>query len=153
MNIVLVEPKIPQNTGNIARLSAATGSRLHLIEPLGFELTDKYLKRAGLDYWEWVDFTIHPSWDAFLEGERPKPESLWFFSTHATRFYTEVEYSKDDYIVFGNEVAGLEKTFHENYSDRRLKLPMENENVRSLNLANSVAIAVYEAKRQLGIKK
>ena len=149
MNIVLVEPRIPQNTGNIARLTAATNSTLHLIEPLGFDLSDKYLKRAGLDYWEFVDFKVHKSWDAFLSTESPNLNQIWIFSTHGKKEFTEVKYSTSDYLVFGNEVAGLDKSYHSAYSGQMLKIPMDNENVRSFNLANSVAIALFETKKQL----
>ena len=151
MNIVLVEPKIPQNTGNIARLTAGSGSKLHLVEPLGFDLSDKYLKRAGLDYWEFVDFTIHSSWEKFLASKKPGVEQLWFFSTHSSKVYTEAEFKENDYLVFGSETGGLSEDFHRRYPERRLKIPMENPGVRSFNLANSVAIALFEAKRQLSI--
>jgi len=152
MNVVLVEPRIPQNTGNIARLTAGTGSRLHLIEPLGFELSDKYLKRAGLDYWEFVDFSVHASWEDFCKTEAVVADDLWIYSTHATTEYSEVEYKKDSYLVFGNEVGGLDQKFHDSYVNRRVKIPMKNPSVRSFNLANSVAIGLFEAQRQIGLK-
>ena len=149
MNIVLVHPLIPQNTGNIARLTAATETDLHLIEPLGFELSDRYLKRAGLDYWAEVRLFLHANWEAFLEEKIP--ERLWLFSTRASTPFTEVNYGPDDFLVFGNESEGLPAHFHQRYADLRLRIPFENQRVRSLNLANSVAVALYEARRQLGI--
>ncbi len=148
MKIVLVHPLIPQNTGNIARLTAATGTDLHLIEPLGFELSDRYLKRAGLDYWAEVRLFVHKTWEAFLE--EAMPERLWCFSTRAPKPFTEVCYRSDDYLVFGNESEGLPAHMHQRYADFRLRIPFENQRVRSLNLSNSVAVALYEARRQLG---
>ena len=149
VNIVLVHPLIPQNTGNIARLTAATGTDLHLIEPLGFDLSDRHLKRAGLDYWPEVRLFLHQTWKAFLE--EAMPERLWFFSTRASTPFTEVCYGPDDYLVFGNESEGLPMQMHQRYADFRLRIPFENQWVRSLNLSNSVAVALYEARRQLGI--
>lgn len=151
LRIVLVEPLIPQNTGSTARLTAATNSELHLIEPLGFEISDRYLKRAGLDYWPEVKLTIHPSWEKFLESTGANHGNLWFFTTHAEHAYSEVQYGPDDFLVFGNESRGLAPHFHETYVGRRLAIPMENANVRSLNLSNCTAIALYEARRQLGL--
>ena len=149
VNIVLVHPLIPQNTGNIARLTAATGTDLHLIEPLGFDLSDRHLKRAGLDYWPEVRLFLHQTWGAFLE--EAAPERLWLFSTRASKMFTEVCYRPQDYLVFGNESEGLPTHMHQRYVDLRLRIPFENERVRSLNLSNSVAVALYEARRQLGI--
>ena len=149
MNIVLVHPLIPQNTGNIARLTAATGTDLHLIEPLGFELSDRYLKRAGLDYWAEVRLFLHPTWESFLEKAIPK--QLWLFSARASTPFTKVSYRLDDYLVFGNESEGLPAHLRQRYAGFRLRIPFENQRVRSLNLANSVAVALYEARRQLGI--
>ena len=149
MNIVLVHPLIPQNTGNIARLTAATGTDLHLIEPLGFELSDRYLKRAGLDYWDEVRLFAHPTWEAFLE--ETMPERLWLFSARASTPFTKVCYGPDDYLIFGNESEGLPPHLQQRYADSRLRIPFENQRVRSLNLANSVAVALYEARRQLEI--
>lgn len=146
-NVVLVEPKIPQNTGNIARLTAGTGSRLHLIEPLAFSIDDKTVKRAGLDYWQYVDLRVHKSWEAFLESENPEPRKLWFYSTKGKSLFTEVEYESGDFLVFGSETAGLEQSFHDSYSERMLSIPIEGNTIRSFNLANSVAIALFEAKR------
>lgn len=147
MHIVLVNPEIPQNTGNIARTCAATGCVLHLVKPLGFSLDDKYMKRAGLDYWFLTDVRVHESWDAFLE-ENPGA-NMYYATTKAPRAYTEVSYRPDDYLVFGRETAGLdEKLLAENY-ERCVRIPMKEE-ARSLNLSNSVAIIAYEALRQNG---
>ena len=146
MNIVLSEPEIPQNTGNIARTCAATGAKLHLIKPLGFVLDDKHLKRAGLDYWHLMEYTVYESWQDFLE--RNTGANCYFLSTKAPRSYTEARFQKDDYLVFGKETAGLdEQLLKENYA-RCLRIPMRAE-ARSLNLANSVSIVLYEALRQL----
>lgn len=147
MHVVLVNPEIPQNTGNIARTCAATGAALHLIEPLGFSLDDKYLKRAGLDYWHMAKVCRHPSWEAFLSAY---PEaSLRFASTKAPRDYAAILYGSDDFLVFGRETKGLpEDLLAANY-DRCVRIPMR-EGARSLNLANSVAVVLYEALRQRG---
>lgn len=145
MHIVLVNPEIPQNTGNIARTCAATGARLHLIEPLGFELSDKYLKRAGLDYWKLMQYEIHPSWEDFLQKY---PNAVCHFATtKAPRSYAEARYGCDDFLVFGRETRGLpEELLAENYA-RCVRIPMRPD-ARSLNLSNSVAILLYEALRQ-----
>ena len=146
MHVVLVEPEIPQNTGNIARTCAATGAHLHLIKPLGFEISDKYLKRAGMDYWNKLDYTVYPEWERFLEAN---PNAvLHFFSTHGTTSFYDAEYSIGDYLVFGRESAGLPEEFYEKYSDRMRIIPMPGEFFRSINLANSASIALYEAMRQ-----
>ena len=145
-NIVLVEPEIPQNTGNIARTCAATGSILHLIKPLGFSLEDKFLKRAGLDYWQHLSPTIHASWEAFCEAE--KPQRMFFISTHGEKSYFDAEYQLGDYLVFGRESAGLPQEFYEKYQDDMWLIPMPGEFSRSLNLANAVSITLYEAMRQ-----
>jgi tRNA (cytidine/uridine-2'-O-)-methyltransferase len=146
-----MEPLIPQNTGSIARMTAATACKLHLIEPLGFELSDKYLKRAGLDYWPETDITVHPNWPAFLETTGYRREQLWFVTTKGTTPYHSVSFSADDALVFGNESMGFRQEFHETYADRRLRIPMDNPRVRSLNLSNAVSIVLYEARRQLGM--
>lgn len=151
VQIVLVSPEIPQNTGSTARLCAATYSKLHLIEPLGFSLEDKYLKRAGLDYWPEVNLEIHKNWDVFLEKEKPDLDQLFFFSTKAEKKYHEIEYPDNTYLVFGCETKGLALEFHEKYKDQRALIPMPNKNVRSINLAASVAIALFEVRRQLGV--
>ena len=146
MHIVLVNPEIPQNTGNIARTCAATGAMLHLIEPLGFELSDRYLKRAGLDYWRLMTLQVHSSWEAFL---RAWPDvSLRFATTKAPRSYSEVSYGPDDFLVFGRETKGLDEALLAANYDRCVRIPMREE-ARSLNLANSVAVLLYEALRQL----
>ncbi|MBQ3080642.1 MAG: tRNA (uridine(34)/cytosine(34)/5-carboxymethylaminomethyluridine(34)-2'-O)-methyltransferase TrmL [Clostridia bacterium] len=147
MNIVLVEPEIPQNTGNIARTCAATGAHLHLIKPLGFSLEDKYLKRAGLDYWYLMKYTVYESWQDFIE--RNPDANLYYATTKAPRDYCQVSYSEDDYLVFGKETKGLdENLLKENY-ERCIRIPMRKE-ARSLNLSNSVAVVLYEALRQNG---
>ena len=139
-----MQPQIPQNTGSIARTCAATNSPLHVIEPLGFELSEKRIRRAGLDYWPHVELATHRSWAAFLEAR--KPEQLWLFSTHASRLYSEVTYSDQDCLVFGNETAGLGKEFMEQYDPEQcITLPMPSPHVRSLNLSNAVSIALYHA--------
>lgn len=149
LNIVLVEPEIPQNTGNIARTCAAAGINLHLIEPLGFSVEDRYLKRAGLDYWNQVNISIHKNLDAFLLKE--KPEDCFYITTKGAKNYTEVKYSKNSYLFFGKETKGLpEILLHENY-DRCIRIPMRSES-RSLNLSNSAAIIAYEALRQLNFQ-
>ena len=149
LNIVLFEPEIPQNTGNIARTCAATGSNLHLIKPLGFSVKDKYLKRAGLDYWNLVNITYY---DNFEEFKKITGDSKVFISTtKESRFYSEVTYPNGSYIIFGKETAGLPDYIHKEYKESRIKIPMiQNEHARSLNLANSVNIVMYEALRQLG---
>lgn len=151
LNIVLFEPEIPQNTGNIARTCAATGSNLHLIKPLGFSLADKYLKRAGLDYWDLVDISIYENFEEFLSKVGGK--KVFISTTKESRFYTDVTYTDDCFIMFGKETAGLPDRIHQEYKDSRIKIPMiDNVNARSLNLANSVNIVMYEALRQLGFK-
>ena len=147
MHIVLVNPEIPQNTGNIARTCAATGAMLHLIEPLGFQLEDKYLKRAGLDYWHMMTLQVHHSFEAFL-AEYPDAV-LRLATTKAPRDYCAVEYGPDDFLVFGRETKGLEEDFLARNYEKCLRIPMIAE-ARSLNLSNSVAIVLYEALRQQG---
>ena len=147
MNIVLLEPEIPQNTGNIARTCAATGARLHLIRPLGFEIDDRRLKRAGLDYWFLMRYDVYDSWGDFTK--RNPRASLYFASTKARRNYAQVEYKDDDYLVFGRETRGLPETLLRANYERCVRIPMRAE-ARSLNLANSVAIVLYEALRQRG---
>lgn len=145
MNIVLYEPEIPQNTGNIARTCAATGTRLHLIRPLGFDISEKSVKRAGLDYWDKLELRVYDNWQDFL-AQNPNA-SLWFASTKAAHCYADVSYSADDYLVFGKETHGLpEPLLAANY-ERCVRIPMR-PTLRSLNLANSVAVVLYEALRQ-----
>jgi len=147
MNIVLVEPEIPPNTGNVARLCAATGSRLHLIEPLGFQLDDRQLKRAGMDYWEQVQWRCWPNWVEFTAHLTPSSR-LWFIESGGPKRYTEARFSPDDYLVFGRETAGLPKAWLECQPERWLRIPMFNPAARSLNLSNCVAIVLFEALRQ-----
>lgn len=149
MNVVLLEPEIPPNTGNIARLCAATRSTLHLIEPFGFKLDDKQLKRAGLDYWEHLDWHRWVGWQDF-QKQLPAGARLWLVESLGGRHYTEVEYRPDDYLVFGRETAGLPKGILEQYRDCWLRIPMFHAGVRSLNLSNCVALVLYEALRQQG---
>lgn len=145
LNIVLIEPEIPQNTGNIARTCAATGARLHLVEPMGFKVDDKKLKRAGLDYWYLLDITYYSSTEDFFE--KNPGGKFYYFSTKANKTYTDIDYPDKAYIVFGKETAGLpEKLLHDN-PDTTVRIPMISE-ARSLNLSNSVAIAAYEVLRQ-----
>ena len=147
INIVLHEPEIPQNTGNIARTCAATGASLHLLRPMGFEVDDKKLKRAGLDYWDKLDITYYDGLEDFFSKHPDAKENIYYFSTKAPRAYTEVEYRDEVYIMFGKESRGLpEELLHAN-PDKCVRIPMLNE-LRSLNLSNSVAIAVYEILRQ-----
>lgn len=147
MNIVLVNPEIPQNTGNIARTCAATGARLHLIEPLGFELSDKYLKRAGLDYWKLMQYDVHLSWEAFC-GKFPGAR-MHFATTKAPRDYCAAEYGPDDFLVFGRETRGLDEKLLAEHYESCIRIPMRPD-ARSLNLSNSVAVVLYEALRQQG---
>lgn len=145
MNIVLHEPEIPQNTGNIARTCACTGSVLHLIEPLGFSLEEKYLKRAGLDYWDALDLRIYKNFDEFLE--KNPGARIYMATTKAPHKYTDVEFASDDYIMFGKETAGIPEEILKEHPDTCIRIPM-NPEFRSLNLSNSVAIILYEALRQ-----
>ncbi len=147
--IALVEPEIAGNTGAIARLCAATGSELHLVEPLGFRLTDAHLKRAGLDYWEHVSQTRHRGLDAFLAAA-PKPERLFFFSTRASRSYTDECYRPGDTFVFGSESRGLPEALLRHHADQTLGIPIRLDHVRSLNVVTAAAIVLYEALRQQG---
>ncbi len=147
INIVLVEPEIPQNTGNIARTCAATGAALHLVRPLGFEIDDRKLRRAGLDYWDKLDITYYDSLDDFLTQHGGDP--LFLFSTKAPRAYTEPQYPRGAYLVFGRETRGLPEDFILAHLDTAVRLPMRPI-LRSLNLSNTVAVAVYEVLRQSG---
>lgn len=147
VDIVLVEPEIPMNTGNIARTCAVTGAKLHLIRPLGFDISDKAVKRAGLDYWPLVDVHVYDNIDEFFAVHGT--ENLWLATTKAPQGYTEADLSGDVTLIFGKETAGLPETLRERYRDRCIRIPMRNV-ARSLNLANSVAILCYEALRQQG---
>jgi tRNA (cytidine/uridine-2'-O-)-methyltransferase len=144
-NIVLVEPEIPQNTGNIVRTCAATGCRLHLVRPLGFEVSDKYLKRAGLDYWHFVDITY---WDSFEDLQNANKDGrFYYFTTKGRHRHSDAHFEKDDFLVFGKETKGLPEELLVKHPDECLRIPMIDE-TRSLNLSNSVAVAVYEGLRQ-----
>ena len=148
LNIVLVEPEIPQNAGNIARTCAVTGSRLHLVRPLGFEVSDKYLKRAGLDYWHFVEIFYYDSIkeviDKYYDGG-----NFYFFSTKAKKIHSDAKYKDGDFLVFGKETKGLPEPLLKEHYDECVRLPMREE-TRSLNLSNSVCVGVYEALRQMG---
>ncbi len=146
IQLVLVEPQIPQNTGNIARTCACTGAALHLVKPMGFTVTDKKLKRAGLDYWDKLDLTYHDSLEDFLKvADQP----LFFFTTKAKNTYSEVSYPKGCFLVFGREDAGLPEGLLNSGKGQNVRLPMKGD-LRSLNLSNAVAVAAYEALRQRG---
>lgn len=151
MNVVLLEPEIPPNTGNIARLCAATGCTLHLIEPLGFRLDDSQMRRAGMDYWEQVTWHRWKDWTTF-RARVPEAGRIWFVESGGPRSYTEVRYSRGDYFVFGRETAGLPAALLEAGRETWLRIPMANPAARSLNLSNCVAIVIYEALRQLDIR-
>ena len=145
LNIVLVEPEIPQNCGNIARTCAATGARLHLIRPLGFDISEKAVRRAGLDYWHLVDVRVYENLEDFFQKAAPK--DLWLLSTKAPRSYAEAQFSSDCWLLFGKETKGLPEDLLKTYYDRCLRIPIRAE-ARSLNLSNSVAVVVFEALRQ-----
>lgn len=149
MNVVLVEPEIPPNAGNVARLCAATKTRLHLVGPLGFKLSDKELKRAGMDYWQHVEWQLWPNWADF-QARLPASSRLWFVESGGPRPYTRIQYGADDYLVFGRETAGLPKGLLEQNREHWLRIPMFNAKSRSLNLSNCVALVLYEALRQQG---
>lgn len=148
MHVVLFEPEIPPNTGSVARLCAATLTPLHLIEPLGFKIDDKHLKRAGLDYWPYVDLHVHKSWDAFVAAVRP--EKLRFFSKKAACSYTSAKFDDNDFLVFGPETRGLPDEMLKTFGPCVFRIPMMGTGVRSLNLSNAVSIVLYEGLRQLG---
>ena len=145
LNIVLVEPQIPQNTGNISRTCAVTGTRLHLVKPLGFEVSDRYLKRAGLDYWDKLDITYYDDLQDFFE--RNKEGDFFYFTTKGFKVHSDVEYPNNAYIIFGREDKGLPMDLLRENTEKCVRIPMR-KNLRSLNLSNSVAIAVYEVLRQ-----
>lgn len=148
--IVLVTPEIPPNTGNVIRLAANTGCSLHLVEPLGFSMEDKHMRRAGLDYHEYAEVRRHANWQAFLDTERPAPERLFAMTTRASRPVHEVAFAPGDWLVFGSETRGLEPALLESFPPaQRLRLPMRPHQ-RSLNLSNAVAVTVFEAWRQHG---
>ncbi|MCH4889155.1 tRNA (cytidine(34)-2'-O)-methyltransferase [Acidaminobacter sp. JC074] len=148
INIVLYQPEIPPNTGTIARTCAITGIKLHLIKPLGFSIDDKAVKRAGLDYWHLLDLEVHESVEDFLDkyGE----EDIYLATTKTNKFYTDVKYTENSFIMFGKETAGLPAWLHEKYKGKEITIPMKSHpDVRSLNLSNSVNIVAFEALRQL----
>ena len=149
MNIVLLEPEIPPNTGNIARLCAATRTRLHLIEPFGFKMDDKQLKRAGMDYWQHVEWRKYVNWAAF-ETSLPKGAQLWFVESNGPRPYSDADFRSEDFLVFGRETAGLPQDLLQKHREHWLRIPMFNPESRSLNLSNCVAIVLFEALRQQG---
>jgi tRNA (cytidine/uridine-2'-O-)-methyltransferase len=149
VHIVLVEPEIPPNTGNVARLCAATKTTLHLIEPFGFKLDDAQLKRAGMDYWQHVEWHRWPNWKAFEQKLAPTSR-LWFVESGGPKLYTEAQFKPDDYIVFGRETAGLPRQLLEQHRDHWLRIPMFNAQSRSLNLSNCAALVLFEALRQQG---
>jgi len=149
LHIVLVRPEIPQNTGSVARLAAATRARLHLIGPLGFSLEDRYLKRAGLDYWPLVDLETYAGWDEFA-SMHPHPPAK-FFSAHASSNYLAANYARGDFVFFGGETRGLGRDFIAERIDCTYRIPIFEPGVRSLNLSNAVSIVVYEALRQTGL--
>ena len=148
MNVVLYEPEIPPNTGSVARLCAATRTTLHLVEPLGFKIDDKHLKRAGLDYWPHVDLRVHGSWEEFTD--RHGRQRLHFFSKKAAKSYVSVRYRRDDFLIFGPETRGLPQDLLDANEADTYVIPMMNPDVRSLNLANAVSIVLYEGLRQIG---
>ena len=149
VHIVLVHPEIPQNTGNIGRLCVNTDSSLHLIEPLGFSLDESRVRRAGLDYWKFVRLNVYPDWQAFLQRFRPARERMFFLSTRGRRSLYACRFREGDVLVFGNETRGLPPEFYKEYSDRLFRIPMPGEHARSFNLANAVAISMFEALRQI----
>ena len=151
LNIVMVEPEIPQNTGNIARTCAAIGAKLHLVKPLGFEISDKYLKRAGLDYWDKLDIEIHESLQDFLSKFPPEKNNMYFSTTKGKQCYSDIDYTKSEeiFLLFGKETKGLPEELLQKYIKNTIRIPMR-EHLRSLNLSNSVAIVAYEVFRQVG---
>lgn len=150
LKVVLVNPQIPPNTGNVARTCAATKTALHLVGPLGFEITDRYLKRAGLDYWPYVDLTYHESWEAFASVRSQKSGRWLGFSTSGKTSYVQFQFQADDWLMFGCETQGLPASVLAN-CDATLRIPMAQASVRSLNLSVSAAVGLFEARRQLGL--
>lgn len=154
INIVMVEPEIPQNTGNIARTCAATGAKLHLVEPLGFEVTDKTLKRAGLDYWDKLDIENHKSFHDFLEKYKPEENNMFFVTTKGQTCYSDINYFGEEevFLLFGKETKGLPEDVLQKHIEKTIRIPMLPQ-LRSLNLSNSVAIVAYEVLRQNNFDK
>ncbi|OAA90043.1 MULTISPECIES: tRNA (uridine(34)/cytosine(34)/5-carboxymethylaminomethyluridine(34)-2'-O)-methyltransferase TrmL [Clostridium] len=147
LNIVLFQPEIPQNTGNIARTCVLTGSKLHLIKPLGFSLDEKHLRRAGLDYWKYLDLTLYDSYEELRE--KYKDGTFYFSTTHGKNFYHEAKFKDGDFIVFGRETCGLPDEIRDSAPEKCIRVPMIKTSTRSLNLSNTVAIVAYEALRQI----
>lgn len=147
MHVVLVEPEIPPNTGNISRTCAVTGTVLHLVEPLGFSIDERHLKRAGLDYWQYLKLDVHKSVDELLKVLIGK--NVWLVETQGTRCYTEIAYGPDDWLIFGKETTGLPSSLLHAYPERCVRIPMGRQ-IRSLNLSNAVAVVLFEALRQQG---
>ena len=145
-NIVLVRPEIPQNTGNIGRICVSTGSSLHLIKPLGFSLDDKYVRRAGMDYWKHLDLKVHEDWNAFASSAGKN--KLYFFSTKGKKLYWDCPMEENSFLVFGNESSGLPKELYSECKDNLYLIPMPGEFCRSMNLANSAALVIYEGLRR-----
>ena len=154
LNIVLVEPEIPQNTGNIARTCAAIGAKLHLVKPLGFDISEKSVKRAGLDYWDKLEIEEHDSLQDFLEKYKPEEHDMFFVTTKGKHVYSDIDIkeSKEVLLLFGKETKGLPEDLLLKYIDKTIRIPMR-ENLRSLNLSNSVAIVAYDVFRQVGFDK
>lgn len=152
MNIVLLEPEMPSNTGNIGRTCVATKTRLHLIEPLGFKLNEKALKRAGLDYWDKLDVAVYSDYEDFLKRNPQAPGRMYFATTKARRVYCDVEYQPDCYLMFGRESAGIPEEILIENEEKCIRIPMWGD-IRSLNLSNSVSVVLYEALRQHGFEK
>jgi tRNA (cytidine/uridine-2'-O-)-methyltransferase len=148
LHVVLVEPQIPPNAGNVARLCAATGCALHLVEPLGFRIDDRELKRAGLDYWDALGVIVHPSLEGLLEAF--PPQRLWLLSTRATRSYADADFAHGDALVFGKETAGLPQALIDAHPERALRIPMRPGAVRSINLSTAAGIVTYAALARLG---
>ncbi len=149
IHVVLFQPEIPQNTGNVGRMCAVSKSRLHLIHPLGFKVTDRNLRRAGMDYWFSLDVHEHADWMAF-RASKAAPKKLWLFTTHAPKSFWQARFQDDDGLVFGNEGSGAPAWLHDELADWRLTIPHANPTLRSLNLSTAAGIAAFEALRQLG---
>lgn len=147
LNIVLIEPEIPNNTGNIGRLSLATGSNLHLVKPFGFELTDSRLKRAGLDYWQHINVIYYENVAEFFEKNKSK--KMAFMSSHGSKTYWDIPYEDDMFLIFGKESKGLDESITKQYTESLYKIPLKSEQIRSINLSNAVAVTVYEGLRCL----
>jgi tRNA (cytidine/uridine-2'-O-)-methyltransferase len=149
IHIVLFQPEIPQNTGNVGRMCALTKSRLHLIHPLGFKITDRHLRRAGMDYWFSLDVHEHADWDAFRRSPAAPPR-LWLFTTRAELGFWDAQFADGDGLVFGNEGSGAPEWLHQELRERRVTIPHANPDLRSLNLSTAAGVAAYEALRQVG---